>query len=345
MFWILKPIRMKHWSPKIFTYNRINSFSCDANNSNRFIKITSSNINNNIDMKLRNSLLNSPNILELSNSRAITWYSCGPTVYDVAHLGHARTYVCTDIIRRSLLYLGYEVNFAMGVTDIDDKIIQKAKLLINSCDQVDVSNKIQQSYLEIARKYEFEFFEDMRALNVLHPDAMLRVSEHIDDIIHYIEKIESNGYAYQIADGLYFDYEAFQKKYEYGKLGNIPPISSCTNDNVEVNVIGKLNKRNARDFVLWKTSKPDEPSWPSPWGEGRPGWHIECSAMTNSYFGSILDIHSGGIDLKFPHHTNEIAQCEAYSNNNKEWVKCFIHTGHLYIDNQKMSKSLKNFIS
>jgi len=247
-------------------------------------------------VRVRNTLKDS--LTSLSNSDCLKWYACGPTVYDVAHIGHARTYVCTDIIRRILLhYFFIPVNFALGVTDIDDKIIDKAASQghSNICE-----------ILDMARNYEQMFFEDMKSLNVMQPDAILRVSEHIDDILAYIANIETSGHTYRTKDGIYFDVNAFESNHKYGKLGPIP------SDNAESSnqICGKDSKKSPRDFALWKFVDSDKTAatWPSPWGAGRPGWHIECSAMTHANFGTDLDIHSGGIDLKFPHHTNEIAQ-------------------------------------
>lgn len=238
----------------------------------------------------------------LSDNSSITWYSCGPTVYDVAHLGHARTYVCTDIIRRILTnYFHVNIRYALGITDIDDKIITKANAL-----QDEMGLNISEAMKITSNKYEIEFFRDMDALNVTKPDAILRVTDHIDDIVNYIKGIESAGCAYVTSNGVYFDIKAFiDRNHTYGKIdGNIPPESLTGGESDEETSL----KRNSRDFVLWKFSKENEPKWPSPWGDGRPGWHIECSAMTHSFFGKEIDIHSGGIDLKFPHHTNEVAQ-------------------------------------
>jgi cysteinyl-tRNA synthetase len=234
----------------------------------------------------------------IDSKHILKWYSCGPTVYDSSHLGHARSYVCTDIIRRIFQsYFNIPVDFALGITDIDDKIIDKSRNISTA------SNSAMNRMLEVARKYEDDFFDDMDKLNVLRPNAVLRVTDHIDEIINYIKGIESAGCAYIAEDGVYFDITTFtsQHNHVYGKLDcAIPPITEEQQT--------KSGKRSPRDFALWKFSKPDEPQWSSPWGLGRPGWHIECSAMTNSYFGQTFDIHSGGVDLKFPHHTNEIAQ-------------------------------------
>lgn len=220
------------------------------------------------------------------------WYACGPTVYDDSHLGHARTYINTDIIRRILTdYFKYEIHFAMGMTDIDDKIIKRAE-------------EKQVNWKDLAREYETKFIRDMDLLGIKRPETILRVTEHIPDIINYITKIQENGAAYQTETGVYFNVPTSSS---YGKLGNIPvgeedPEADITNLNV------LRGKKDPRDFALWKLVDESKPHWNSPWGKGRPGWHIECSAMSHAYFGSSVHIHSGGIDLRFPHHTNEIAQ-------------------------------------
>ncbi|GBE61326.1 cysteine-tRNA synthetase [Babesia ovata] len=269
--------------------------------------------------------------------RRINWYCCGPTVYDTAHLGHARTYVACDTIRSILeRYFNYDVHLVINVTDIDDKIIQRA-------------NAEKCEFKELASRWEHEFWEDMAKLGVEPPNVITRVSEFLPEIIDYIETIIKNGYAYESEGSVYFDIEAFRtnKAHVYAKL---EPTSF--NDLGRIadgeGALGEtsMHKKSPHDFALWKKAKPDEPFWPSPWGNGRPGWHIECSAMCSTVFGkdSIVDIHSGGVDLKFPHHDNEIAQSEAFSDRNR-WVNYFIHFGHLHIQGLKMSKSLKNFIS
>ena len=224
-------------------------------------------------------------------------------------------------------FLGYNVRFAMGITDIDDKIIKRAASL-------GFSDKL--SIMKMTRELERDFFADLDTLNVRRPDAVLRVSEHMDEILAYIDGILEKDMAYVGLDGVYFDTQSFGEE-NYGKLGNSGTReASPGSDNIP-------SKRHFRDFALWKGAD-SSPSWDSPWMRGRPGWHIECSAMTHSFFGQDLDIHSGGVDLKFPHHTNEIAQCEAH-NSCHSWVSHWIHLGHLYIDGRKMSKSLKNFIT
>lgn len=286
-------------------------------------------------LKVNNSLCNEKvEFVTQNGDRTINWYMCGPTVYDAAHLGHARTYLTFDIIRRILSsYFHYDVNLCMNITDIDDKIIQR-------------SNEQKKNFSEFARFWEDNFFKDMRALNVMYPNYITRVSEYIPEIISFIEVIIKKGYAYEKNGSVYFDIEEFKKgNHLYAKL-----VPQDKNQNLEElqeaeGALSKDNageKKNKGDFALWKTSKKDEPFWDSPWGKGRPGWHIECSVMSSSVFGEHLDIHSGGIDLKFPHHDNEIAQTEAHDDS-KQWINYFLHTGHLKIEGLKMSKSLKNF--
>jgi len=264
---------------------------------------------------------------------------CGPTVYDSAHLGHARTYVCFDFIKRIMRdYFGYNVFLAMNITDIDDKIIMR-------------SSELGEEFHAFAKKWEADYFEDMAALNVELPHVITRVSEFVPEIVDMTKKIIDNGFAYESNGSVYFDTAAFEAKHNYRKL--VPKVN--TEDEAALNeelqdAEGKLSanlaqdKKNGSDFALWKKSKEGEPHWDSPWGEGRPGWHIECSAMASQFLPCPMDIHSGGIDLRFPHHDNELAQSEAYFDND-EWVRYFMHTGHLNIDGLKMSKSLKNFIT
>jgi cysteinyl-tRNA synthetase len=238
-------------------------------------------------IRIRNSLVGGSTSLAIPRDRPLTWYSCGPTVYDMAHLGHARTYICSDVIRRILTdFFRIEVTFAMGVTDIDDKIIKSAK-------------SDGRSASDHANYFETLFVKDMDSLNIRRPDMLLRVTEHVPDIIKYIQGIIQNGRAYLGTDGVYFDVKALGAK--YGKLGRIGAPENQIEEELE------FGKKDRQDFALWKLTD-EEPNWKSPWGAGRPGWHIECSAMTHSFFGANVDIHSGGIDLAFPHHTNEIAQ-------------------------------------
>ena len=411
-------------------------------------------------LKVFNSLTKSKTEFIPQNGKVLTWYSCGPTVYDSAHLGHARAYITFDIIRRILTdYFGFTINFVMNITDVDDKIILKARqqhllkeakqrlsnnsaetktLLFDSLifyikkyfditvtpeqaslteltrvwdssraalaqksfsdpeeeykfrgkiataqncinilegwaknnESIDsiwqqigdvVSSKLdhdlgdsvsdQKVFSDFAKFYENDFLQDMRDLNVEPPTVMTRVSEYIDEIVSLTQGIIDNGYAYESEGSVYFDVGAFHQHngHVYAKLrpsaSSEASVSTKLMEESEGSLGLKLSgKRSSRDFALWKCSKPGEPMWESPWGLGRPGWHIECSAMASSAIPGSIDIHSGGIDLCFPHHDNEMAQSEAFYNC-QQWVNYFIHAGHLNIEGQKMSKSLKNFIT
>uniref|UniRef100_A0A8C5M474 cysteine--tRNA ligase n=1 Tax=Leptobrachium leishanense TaxID=445787 RepID=A0A8C5M474_9ANUR len=276
-------------------------------------------------IRVYNSLSKRKEPLILRNPGLATWYSCGPTVYDHSHLGHASSYVRMDNIRRILTKVfGIDVVMVMVITDIDDKIIKRA-------------NEMNISPVALARVYEQEFKRDMTALKVFPPTLYMRVTEHIPQIISFIQQIIANGHAYTTTQGnVYFDVESIGDR--YGKF-----TGAITNAESE---FADSDKRRTRDFALWKTSKPLEPFWVSPWGKGRPGWHIECSTVASSVFGRHLDIHTGGIDLAFPHHENEIVQCEAYHQCDG-WGDYFLHTGHLHLkgNEEKMSKSLKNYIT
>lgn len=275
-------------------------------------------------VKTYNSLTKRKEPLILAREGVATWYSCGPTVYDHAHLGHACSYVRFDILQRILSRLfGVTVIHAMVITDIDDKIIRRSW-------EENVSPTV------IARTYEEEFKRDMLSLKVIPPAVYIRVTENVHHIVAFIEQIIKNGHAYATQEGdVYFDIRSIGDR--YGRFG------SGVDSQGEA---GGSNKRDQRDFALWKASKPQEPSWDSPWGRGRPGWHIECSTVASSVFGSQLDIHSGGIDLAFPHHENEVAQSEAYHQCD-QWANYFLHSGHLHLKGsaEKMSKSLKNFVT
>ncbi|KAF4118715.1 probable cysteine--tRNA ligase, mitochondrial isoform X1 [Onychostoma macrolepis] len=275
-------------------------------------------------VKTYNSLTKQKEPLVLAQERIATWYSCGPTVYDHAHLGHACSYVRFDILQRILSRI-FEINVihVMVITDIDDKIIQRS-----------LEQNISPTVL--ARMHEEEFKRDMQALRVLPPAVYMRVTDNIPQIVAFIERIIGNGHAYVTSQGnVYFDTQSIGNR--YGKLVNLGGV---------VGELGSQDKRDPRDFALWKAFKPHEPHWESPWGQGRPGWHIECSTIASSVFGSQLDIHSGGIDLAFPHHENEIAQSEAY-HQCEQWGNYFLHSGHLHLKGsvEKMSKSLKNYVT
>ena len=254
--------------------------------------------------------------------KVIRWYTCGPTVYDHSHMGHARNYVGFDIVRRILEeHFGYIVFQVMNSTDIDDKIINRAK-------------EENVFFTEVTQKWEKAFLEDMQSLGVKPPSALTRVTEFIPEIIDYIANLIKKGMAYEANGSVYFDVKAYSEKHKYGKF--VEP-----NESEEKHP----DKRSQSDFALWKTSNSGA-VWDSPWGMGRPGWHIECSVMATAILGEKLDIHSGGIDLIYPHHENEIAQCEAaFADSKQNWVNYFLHSGHLHIQGAKMSKSLKNFIT
>ncbi|XP_065499544.1 probable cysteine--tRNA ligase, mitochondrial [Caloenas nicobarica] len=272
-----------------------------------------------------NSRSRSKEPLVLAAEGVATWYSCGPTVYDQAHLGHACSYVKFDIIRRIMTrFFGIEVIMVMGITDIDDKIIKRA-------------NEMNISPIALARIYEEDFKQDMAALKVLPPTVYMRVTDNIPQIISFIKTIIASGQAYATSQGnVYFDVKSWGKR--YGVLTTIHP-------DAQDEAVG-TDKRHSKDFALWKAAKPQELSWTSPWGKGRPGWHIECSTISSAVFGKQLDIHTGGIDLVFPHHENEIAQCEAY-HQCEQWGNYFLHSGHLHVkgSQEKMSKSLKNYVT
>ena len=250
-------------------------------------------------------------------------YMCGPTVYDYFHIGNARSFIMSDIIRRYFQYKGYTVRFVMNLTDIDDKIINKS---IKEGTDAGV----------VAEIYAKAFFEDIRKLKIKKADLNPRATTHISDIINIIKKLEEKEFAYNINGNVFYNVLKFK---DYGKLSGKKVEELESGARVEVNE----EKRNPLDFALWKKAKEGEPFWESPWGNGRPGWHIECSAMSCKLLGETFDIHAGGSDLIFPHHENEIAQSEAA--NGKKFVNYWMHFGFLNIDNEKMSKSLGNFLT
>ncbi|XP_055470665.1 cysteine--tRNA ligase, cytoplasmic isoform X2 [Psammomys obesus] len=388
-------------------------------------------------LRLYNSLTRNKDVFIPQDGKKVTWYCCGPTVYDASHMGHARSYISFDILRRVLRdYFQYDVFYCMNITDIDDKIIRRARqnylfeqyreqkpaaaqLLkdvhaalkpfsvklsettdpdkrqmleriqnsvklatepleqavhsstsaeeVDSCVQVllEEAKDLLSDWLDstggsevtdnsifskLPKFWEAEFHKDMEALNVLPPDVLTRVSEYVPEIVNFVQKIVDNGYGYASNGSVYFDTAKFaaSEKHSYGKLvpeavGDQKALQEGEGD-LSISADRLSEKRSPNDFALWKASKPGEPSWPCPWGKGRPGWHIECSAMAGTLLGASMDIHGGGFDLRFPHHDNELAQSEAYFENDC-WVRYFLHTGHLTIAGCKMSKSLKNFIT
>lgn len=250
-------------------------------------------------------------------------YVCGITAYDVSHLGHARSAIVFDIIKKYLRYKGLNVTHVRNITDVDDKIIAKAS-------QEKVSTD------EIAKKFMEEYYKDMDRLGVSRADIEPKATEHINDMINIIKTLIDNGYAYNVGGNVYFEVRKFS---EYGKLSNRNLEEMKAGARVEVDE----KKKDPLDFALWKASKKGEPFWDSPWGPGRPGWHLECSAMSTKYLGETFDIHGGGADLIFPHHENEIAQSEAFTG--KPFVRFWVHNGFITVDKEKMSKSLGNFFT
>ena len=255
-------------------------------------------------------------------------YVCGPTVYNYIHIGNARTFISFDTVRRYLEWSGYDVTFVQNVTDVDDKIITKA-------------NEEGRTAAEVAAEYTEAFIADMRAAGVKDPDIRPKATEEIDEMVKLVETLIEKGHAYEVEGDVYFSVRSFP---EYGKLSN-RNIDEMEGGHRELRADGKGledRKRDPLDFAVWKAAKPGEPSWESPWGQGRPGWHIECSAMSRKYLGMPLDIHGGGADLAFPHHENEIAQSEAACG--CTFSNYWMHGGMLQINSEKMSKSLGNFL-
>lgn len=398
------------------------------------------------DLKVHNSITDDLDTFRPRQGRTVTWYTCGPTVYDACHMGHARAYLTFDILRRIMEdYFNFDLLYQVNITDVDDKIILRArqnKLMADYKDaakdlpavkadvekaMVNMRAKLEKKVKELeeplpedtptkqvekrgealkeaqfklaqfadgaevavqtlkdannetiadwisashdalaaqldkekgssitdqkifqdhARRFEREFFEDMAALGVKEPDVITRVTEYVPQIVDYIEGIVKNGFGYSAGGSVYFDTMSFKGDgFDYRKLK--PGVDTTAEEMAEGEGAlagGDSEKKHPNDFALWKASKPGEPSWESPWGPGRPGWHIECSVMASDIIGENLDIHGGGVDLMFPHHDNEMAQAEAY-HKCCQWVNYFLHAGHLHIKGLKMSKSLKNFIT
>ncbi|MDG2948468.1 cysteine--tRNA ligase [Bisgaard Taxon 10/6] len=275
-------------------------------------------------LKIFNTLTREKEEFKPINPNRVGMYVCGVTVYDLCHFGHGRTFVSFDVITRYLRFLGYNLRYVRNITDVDDKIIKRALENNETCEQ-------------LVERMIAEMHKDFDALNILRPDVEPRATKHIPDIIAMVEALLRRGHAYVAADGdVMFDVQSFR---QYGALSRQNLEQLQAGARVEI----KSVKKNPMDFVLWKMSKPNEPSWDSPWGKGRPGWHIECSAMNSKELGNHFDIHGGGSDLMFPHHENEIAQsCCAHDG---EYVNYWLHTGMLTINEEKMSKSLNNFFT
>lgn len=274
-------------------------------------------------LKVYNTLTKQKEEFVPLNPPLVKMYMCGPTVYDYFHIGNARSFIMSDIVRRYLEYKGYVVTFVMNLTDVDDKIIKKA-------------NQEGKSAREVAEFYTKEFFSDIEKLKIKPATHYPRATEFMNDMIDMIRKLEEKGIAYNVDGNVFYDVSKFNN---YGKL------SGKNTDELEIGARVEVNeeKKHPLDFALWKKAKEGEPYWESPWGKGRPGWHIECSAMSCKLLGESFDIHAGGHDLIFPHHENEIAQSEAA--NEKPFAKYWLHFGFLNINEEKMSKSLGNFFT
>ena len=253
----------------------------------------------------------------------VKMYSCGPTVYNFFHIGNARPFIIFDTLRRYLEYKGYKVEFVQNFTDVDDKMINKA-------------NELGITVKELADEYISEYFTDAQGLGIKKATVHPRATENIDAIIELVSTLEKKGYAYNVDGNVYYRTRNFK---DYGKLSHQPREDLESGARIDINE----DKEDPMDFALWKKQKPGEPAWESPWGMGRPGWHIECSAMANKYLAKTIDIHSGGQDLIFPHHENEIAQSEAA--NGCCFANYWLHNGYINVDNRKMSKSLGNFFT
>ena len=278
-------------------------------------------------LTLYNTLTRRQEIFEPLEPGKVKIYCCGVTVYDYCHLGHARAYIVWDTVRRYLLWRGYEVRYVQNFTDIDDKILNRARETGSSMEAV-------------AERFIDEYFKDMDRLNILRADEYPRATHALDGIERLIHELEQKGYAYPATGDVYYTVRRFP---EYGKLSGkkLDDLQAGASGRVEVEDGEAVKKKDPFDFALWKAAKPGEPAWESPWGKGRPGWHIECSAMVRDRLGDTIDIHCGGEDLQFPHHENEIAQSEAVTG--KPLARYWMHNGFINVDGAKMAKSLGNF--
>lgn len=273
-------------------------------------------------LRLRNTLGGQLEEFEPLEPGHVRMYSCGPTVYGPAHVGNFRSFIFADLLRRTLAWKGLRVTWVMNITDVDDKIIRAA-----SAAGVGTA--------ELARRYEAAFIEDLERLRISRPDVMPRATEHVDDMVALIELLLARGHAYRAEDGsIFFRIASWPR---YGRLAHVDPASQRVGERVEADEYGKDD---VRDFALWKAPKPGEPSWDTSIGPGRPGWHIECSAMSMRYLGESFDLHTGGVDLVFPHHEDEIAQSEAATG--KPFVRTWLHCAHLQMSGQKMAKRTGN---
>jgi cysteinyl-tRNA synthetase len=276
-----------------------------------------------MDIRFYNTLHRSKEPFRTRDPGKVGMYVCGPTVYDDAHIGHARAYVAFDVLLRFLRFAGFEVTYVRNYTDVDDKVINRAR-------------EAGTTHGELAQRYIERYREDMQRLRVLEPDVTPRVTDHLAEIVALVQTLVDRGHAYVLADGVYFSIRSYNG---YGRLSGRKLDEMMVGARVEVDD----QKRDPLDFALWKLAKPDEPSWPSPWGPGRPGWHIECSAMSLKYLGPGFDIHGGGMDLIFPHHENEIAQSVCATGH--EFAQTWLHNGFVNVNKEKMSKSLGNFFT
>src|SRR3990172_3297950 len=276
-----------------------------------------------MSLRIYNTLTRQKEAFETLQPGWVTMYVCGPTVYDKAHVGHAISVLLFDIIRRYLEYRGYEVRHAMNYTDVDDKIIQRA-------------NQTGEEPLKLAESYIHEFQRHLNDLNIQPATVYPRATQEIDHIISLVKELIEGGQAYAVDGDVYFRVTG---KEDYGKLSWRKLEDMQAGARIDID----RRKEHPMDFALWKTSKPGEPAWESPWGKGRPGWHIECSAMNLAELGEQIDIHGGGNDLVFPHHENEIAQTEAATG--KEFARYWVHNGMLQLGGEKMSKSIGNIVS
>lgn len=274
-------------------------------------------------LKLYNTLTRKKEIFKPIKKDSVSFYACGPTVYDQVHIGNLRTYIFEDILKKTLEYNDYQVKYVMNITDIEDKIVKKMK------DENKTLKEVTQPYIDL-------FFKNIKELNIVEANHYPKATEHIKEIIKLIEILLKKGIAYKSNDNsIYFNINKFEN---YGALSQLKQRELKHGARIKAD---EYNKKNVGDFVLWKATSQNEPSWDAPFGKGRPGWHIECSAMSSKYLGETFDIHAGAVDLIFPHHENEIAQSEAASG--KKFVNYWIEGEHVLVNNRKMAKSLQNF--